>query len=449
MAIDPRRPFAPLGPPTRARYVVAAFLCTMSFVLYLDRVAMGQAAKPIQDQFGISNTNMSFVLMAFTLAYGLFEIPTGHWGDRIGARRVLTRIVLWWSAFTMLTAACWGFWSLVAVRFLFGAGEAGAYPNAARVMTRWFPPAERGRVQGFLLASGLAGGSLSPALAAYLIDAFNWRAAFIAFGAVGLIWAIGFRFWFRDRPSEHPAVNAEESELIGDLNTPQTQLSIPWRAVFGNRCIWLLSIIISLSAFVSYVYFSWFSNYLQSARGAGQIEAGWLSSLVLTGGAVGLLCGGAFADRITRYAADRPRARRRMCSIVYFLASACMFAAIQFESRLSTAALMTLSLLAMFCQQPTWWSSATEVSGPYIGPLFGLMNGAGAIGALASQFFFGWFTDFRKAQGFTGRDQWDPAFLLCAALLLNAGICWLFVDPSRRVGTTEEPHRPREEKLDN
>jgi hypothetical protein len=145
--------------------------------------------KPIQDEMGLSNTQMALVLMAFTLAYGLFEVPTGHWGDRSGSRRVLARIVVWWSAFTALTGACTGFASLLLVRFLFGAGEAGAYPNAARVIARWFPPGERGRTQGLLMASGLVGGTAAQVLAGYLIGAWDWRWTFVAFGAVGVAWA--------------------------------------------------------------------------------------------------------------------------------------------------------------------------------------------------------------------------------------------------------------------
>jgi len=125
--------------PTRTRYILVAWLCGLAGVLYLDRVCMAQAVGPIQAELDLSNTQISYALMAFTLAYGIFEIPTGRLGDRIGSRFVLTRIVIWWSLFTALTGASWGFSSLVLVRFLFGAGEAGAYPNAARVISRWFP----------------------------------------------------------------------------------------------------------------------------------------------------------------------------------------------------------------------------------------------------------------------------------------------------------------------
>ena len=152
---------------TKARFKVLGVLCLLSGVLYLDRICISAAVDSIQTDLKITNTQTSYVLMAFTLAYGLFEIPTGRWGDRLGARRVLTRISLWWSAFTALTGACTGFWMLLGVRFLFGAGEAGAFPNVARVMSRWFPDHERGRAQGILLAASQVGGALAPFLAAH------------------------------------------------------------------------------------------------------------------------------------------------------------------------------------------------------------------------------------------------------------------------------------------
>jgi len=195
-----------LPQPTRARFVTLSFICSMAFVLYLDRVCISQALKPMKEEFELTNTQTSLVLMAFTLAYGLFEIPTGSWGDRFGSRRVLTRIVLWWSAFTALTGCVWKFTYeldfglfpltisslglLIAVRFLFGAGEAGAVPNAARIIKLWFPLSERGRTQGWFQAAMHVGGTVAPVVAAWIIDSqAGWRGAFLLFGLVGVVWA--------------------------------------------------------------------------------------------------------------------------------------------------------------------------------------------------------------------------------------------------------------------
>src|SRR5687768_5627980 len=196
--------------PSRARYGVLFFLCTLVFILYIDRVCIGQAEQHIRKDQGLSKTQMGWVFTAFTLAYGLFEVPTGHWGDRRGSRGVITRIVIWWSVFTALTGAAWGFTSLLLIRFLFGAGEAGAFPNVARVVTRWFPPDKRGLARGAITTVSLLGGAASGFLAPPLIQGVGWRWTFVIFGAVGIAWAVAFYWWFRDDPAEHPGVNRAE-----------------------------------------------------------------------------------------------------------------------------------------------------------------------------------------------------------------------------------------------
>ena len=167
--------------PSRARYVVLLFLCLLSMVLYLDRICIGIAGASICKELDINALRWGMVLGAFTLAYGMFEVVTGHWGDRYGSRGVLTRIVVWWSIFTALTGAAFGFWSLIVVRFLFGAGEAGALPNASRVVTRWFPPAARGLARGVVITSTNVGGAVAPKLAEWMILAIGWKAMFVTF----------------------------------------------------------------------------------------------------------------------------------------------------------------------------------------------------------------------------------------------------------------------------
>jgi MFS transporter, ACS family, glucarate transporter len=425
----------PAAPPTRARFIVLAFLCTMAAILYLDRACMSAAVDPIEHEFGITKQwKMSIAMVAFTLAYGAFEIPTGRLGDRFGARRTLARVVAGWSIFTMLTAACWGLGSLIAVRFLFGAAEAGAFPNAARIVARWFPKTERGRVQGLMLTCALLGSSISPGLASLLIGWIDWRGMFVVFGSVGIIWAIIFTHWFRDDPAEHSGVNEAERATIGTGGPPPEHRPIPWREVFGNRSIWLLAGIIVCSSFVSYVYLSWYPKYLQSAREVGRLGAGVLASLALAGGAVGTLGGGFIVDHLTRKRAHPARARQRICSAAMASAGVILAVAMQVDSPWLSASLTSLFLLAMMSFQSTWWSTAIEVSGGHVGSLFGLMNGLGAIGAVSSQLFFGVFADWRAEQGYVGRDQWDPAFWACVAMLFVASLMWLGVDSRKKIG---------------
>jgi sugar phosphate permease len=301
---EPSPSAKPAGPrPTRVRYGVLAFLAVLAFVLYVDRVCIGKAAPAIEAELGLSHTEMGFVFAAFTLAYCLFEVPTGAWGDRHGSRGVLTRIVLWWSAFTALTGAAGTLGSLLLIRFLFGAGEAGALPNTARILARWFPPGRRGPAQGCINSTALVGGAVAPVAAAYLIELIGWRLAFVVFALPGLAWAVVFYRWYRDDPVDHPAVNAAERLLTSGAAAPpggSGHPPIPWRAVLTSANVWLLGGVISCTAFNSYLVFSWYPTYLEKGRGVDPVEAGWLAGLVLLGGALGSTLGGFLSDWLIR-----------------------------------------------------------------------------------------------------------------------------------------------------
>src|SRR5499427_8406665 len=173
---------------SRVRGRVLAFAFLLAVVTYLDRVCISAAAPFIMEDLHLSVFQMSVVFSAFTFAYSIFEIPSGWLGDVRGPRRVLTRIVLWWSGFTMLSGAARGFASLASIRFLFGAGEAGAFPNLAAAIHQWFPARERGRATGVYMLGSRVGGMLSAPVALLLIARWGWRASFVAFGAVGVVW---------------------------------------------------------------------------------------------------------------------------------------------------------------------------------------------------------------------------------------------------------------------
>ena len=406
--------------PSRTRFILVVWLCGLSGVLYLDRICWSQAAKPISTDLKLSDTQLGWIAVAFTIAYGIFEMPTGRLGDRFGSRSVLTRIVIWWSLFTALTGAGWGFASLLVIRFLFGAGEAGAFPNAARVISRWFPASERGRVQGIMLTAAQLGGVAAPTLAAYLIEFVGWRWAFAVFGLIGVAWATGFWYWFRDDPAEHEAVNEAELALIrsNGEKPPAHAEPIPWRAVLSNSGIWILGVAITCAAFMSYMYFTWFPKYLQDARECDNIEAGLLSSLVLAGSAIGVLGGGVVADRILRSGRDVVRCRRLLGGSCFTIAAGLLVVAVRMDSAIAMAAVAALSSLCLQIVLPTWWSAAIEQSGKHVGSLFGLMNMIGLVGAMVSQWFVGWFADYRKGLGFSGREQWDPMFNVYVGVLL-------------------------------
>jgi len=181
---------------------VLLLLIALAIITFVDRISIAVAGPRIQQELHIAPERWGWVIGAFVLAYGIFEIPTGALGDRIGQRSVLTRIVLWWSAFTCLTGAAIGFPALVVTRFLFGAGEAGAYPNISGAIVRWFPVRERARTQGFIWAASRLGGALSPLIVVPLQSAVGWRLTFIALGAIGIVWVVFWRAVYSDRPDD-------------------------------------------------------------------------------------------------------------------------------------------------------------------------------------------------------------------------------------------------------
>ncbi|MFN0056682.1 MAG: MFS transporter [Planctomycetales bacterium] len=452
----------PHSPPTRARMILLALLASLVFILYLDRVCIGKAAPRIEEELGISHTQMGYLFGAFTIAYGLFEVPTGRWGDRYGSRGVLTRIVLWWSLFTALTgcvpvfswdtgwSAPWSsatgeaarlaidsFAILLVVRFLFGAGEAGALPNNARVVARWFPLRERGVVQGTILTCQQLGGACAPILAGYMIEGVGWRWSFVLFGFVGIVWAALFYQWFRDNPAEHPGTNAAERALIaaGREGTADdgAHPPVPWGRVAGSLNVWLLGAIMNCGAFAAYMYMFWFPTYLQKGCDVEEIRAGWLAGMVMAGGATGAWCGGWLTGRIEQWTGEPIWGRRLLGGICLTLGALALSAIPFLESPISVALCATLACAVSQTQIGNWWSVVMLISGRHVGALFGLMNSMGVVGAFTSPLFFGWFADWRKSLGFLGRAQWDPAFWLYAGVLFTGAVCWLFVDPSHSV----------------
>jgi MFS family permease len=428
-------PSAPPQRPTRIRYGVLAFLCTLTFVLYLDRVCMGKAAVSIQRELGLSDTAMGFVHGAFMVSYAVFELPVGRWGDRHGSRGVLTRIVLCWSLFTAMTGAMFDFWRLIIVRFLFGAGEAGGFPNAARVVSRWFPGRARGPAQGVVVAAAQVGGALSPIVAAYLIELVGWRWTFAIFGLVGVVWAAAFYGWFRDDPAEHPGANDAERRLldVGPHAQGQAHDPIPWSIVLPSPNLWLLGGAMNCGAFAFYMYVSWFPKYLESTRDVGPILSGWLSSSILAGGAIGCFTGGYIGNWVSARVADRRQSRRIVGCCGFALAAVALTIGVNCSSPVATSLFTALALLAGQVQLTAWWATVADISGKHLGAMFGLMNSMGGFAAFGSQVFFGWFGDWMKGRGHVGRAIWDPAFYIYAAVYALGAVLWLFIDANKSI----------------
>ncbi|MEP6962380.1 MAG: MFS transporter, partial [Acidobacteriota bacterium] len=228
--------------PTRARHVVLWMTVAVYMITYMDRVVLSATTTDMRKDLGFSLITMSYIVAAFRWSYALFQVPGGLLGDRIGPRKALTWIVIWWSAFTSFTALAWSASVMIAVRFLFGVGEAGAFPIATRSLSRWMLRTERGFAQGVTHAGSRLGSAVTPPIVAYLILHFGWRVPFFVFGALGLVWAAAWYLYYRDTPDEHSGVNAAERELIhtGGAAKKSAPTSVPWGKILSSPTLWFL-----------------------------------------------------------------------------------------------------------------------------------------------------------------------------------------------------------------
>ena len=406
------------------RHRVLGLLILLFAIVYLDRVCISVAGPRIQDDLHIDPVGWGWVTAMFTLSYCLFEIPTGALGDRIGPRRVLTRVVLWWSAFTSLTGMVWNYNLLLITRFCFGAGEAGAFPNASVVVSRWFPTTQRAGMSGVLLMASQIGGAIAPLLVVPIQIRYGWHASFYIFGMLGLIWAAVWYTWFRDSPSEKRGVSLAELSQIGPAATPHAK-GFPWRFALRSE-----SVLAMLGMAFCYVYVytffqTWFHTFL--VRGRGFSEGSLvLSALPYVVAACANLTGGVASDALVRRLGLK-WGRRSLGIAGLGSACLCTIAAMVVRQQLITLILLSLVYGGITFQQAGVFGVCLDIGRRHAGSMVGLMNTSAQVGGLLSTVAYGYLVDrFRS---------YDAPFVPMAALLLVGAILWFKIDASRELRT--------------
>jgi ACS family glucarate transporter-like MFS transporter len=417
-----------LMPPTRTRYRAAGFLLALAAVTYLDRVSISVLAPQMSRDLSLTKLQMSFVFSAFAVAYAAFEIVTAWWGERIGPRRVLTRIVAWWSCFTIATSLAWNYSSLLVIRFLFGAGEAGAWPSAALAFSRWTPVSERGRAQGFFFAAAHLSGGLTPLLVAALIPYMSWRAIFAACGAVGFVWAAAWFRWFRDEPRDHASVNAAEAELIEAgrrVSTHEHAGGEAWRAIVGSSTVWFLCLAYFSNSYGSYFVMTWLPTYLAEQRGFQTGSLSFFSGLPLLLSVFGDISGGAVTDFMTRRFGLRI-GRSGVAVAGYAVAGAAMFGSVLSTTPVMAASLIAVSVAASMFTLSATWAACIDIGGEHTAVLSASMNTTGQIGSILSPIVTGWVV--------THFSNWQTPLLIMGGLYVLSAMLWMLVDPRKRIG---------------
>lgn len=389
-------------------YFYLLLLCLLAIIMYLDRVCISVAGPRMQDVLHISPEQWGWVGTVFSLGYGLFEVPTGHWGDRFGARRILTRIVLWWSAFTVLTGLAATYPLLLIVRFLFGAGEAGAFPIVAVAINQWFPPATRGRAFGAFIMCSQLGGALSPLLVVPIQQRFGWPMSFYAFGCLGVVWCVIWFWRFRDRTVESPLAVTH----------------VPWRPILGNRSLWAVMALTACYVYTMGFYQTWLHTFLVKGRAFTEHDLSW-SALPYLFGAAGNLLGGIAVDWVAKRAGVRWS--RRGVGIAGLLAAGVSIAAVFLTtSHFAVIACLSLAYFGITFQQPAVFAACADIGGTRSGAVTGMMNTAGQVGYATSSFVFGYLV---KVFG-----NYNAPLLPMAAMLAAGMLLWWRVDVTTKPG---------------
>jgi MFS transporter, ACS family, glucarate transporter len=416
--------------PVRARVLGFAFL--LAVVTYLDRVCISAAAPYIMDDLNLSVLQMSVVFSAFTLSYSLFEIPSGWLGDVKGPRSVLTRIVVWWSAFTMLTAAARGFTSLVIIRFLFGAGEAGAFPNIARSFSRWFPARERGRANGVMFLGSRMGGMLSAPIALLIIARWGWRASFVIFGLLGVVWAAAWYAWYRDRPEDHPAVSREELAWIqqdGNVSGDHTQSAgTPWRALVRSRNLYAICAMYFAFGYGLYFYFTWLPTYLIKVLGFSLLGGGIFAALPFLLAGVADLVGGWLTDHLSKRYGLRVGRCHLGCG-AFFTCALLVFASTLPIPAVAKAVLLALALASADLALGACWAVPIDIAPDHAGVITGCMNTLGNLGGLVGPLVVGIAVDRWHS--------WTFPFYITALVYAGGALAWLAIDPTSPIRASE------------
>jgi MFS family permease len=413
------------------RHRVLGLLAALSVITYIDRVCISVAGPRIQDEFGLSAEQWGLATGAFAIAYAVFEIPSGWLADRFGARAMLLRIVLWWSAFTTLTAVAGKIWSLVLIRFLFGAGEAGAYPTASAAVYRWFPPLERGRSFGIILLSGQFGAAIAPLLIVPLQVHFGWRASFCLFGLVGAGWSVIWWRWYRNGPEELATISAAECAEIGPAPQPNPH-GIPVRAILQSKSVWAVMGATFAYLYSYYFFLFWLPTYLVREHGFSE-NGTKLSALPFLLGMASNFSGGYTRDAAVRRWGPvwGPRSIGLLGLATAALAA---FGARECASGYGAVAWLALCYGGITFQQPVMFSTCVDIGRRNSGAVVGCMNTAGALGGLLSSFVFGYFV-----QHFGGYD----AVLLSMVLLLAVGaVLWLAIDATATLASAPQEPGP-------
>jgi MFS transporter, ACS family, glucarate transporter len=417
--------------PLRAVLVFLTFLHTVN--LYIDRAAISAGRNSMVADLRLTDIEFGWVMAMFTLGYALFQAPTGYFADRRGPRFVLTAIIIFWSFCTAITSAAKNFIQLLIIRFIFGAGEAGAFPALSKVVYNWFPLRERGIVQGINFSGSRIGAAFTLPLVAWMISEIGWRWSFILVGLVGAAYAVFWYFVFRDKPEDSKWISESEKEFIIKNRQQPTVGELPpfsMKVLLKSKNMWLAMGQYICSNFTFYFTLTWMLPYIADRFQIDIIQAGMYSMFPLLSGALGNWVSGWMVDSIYSRSNNLKKSRRVPAIIGFCLAALGMVMVTMVQSPVLAVVFMSIAIFGADMTLSPSWSFCIDISKERAGVISGTMNMAGNLGAFVTIIAYPYL--------FAATNSHVPFFYICAILSLCAILMWSFMNPDKPLFTNNK-----------
>lgn len=398
----------------KRKNIILALLVILSVITFLDRTCITFSSIEIKTDLGIDQSGWGWVMSIFTLSYGLMQIPLGALGDKAGHRWVLAGIVLWWSLFTGFTGLATGLLSMLAIRFCFGIGEAGASPCSTSVISRWFKKEEVGKAQGFVWAATRLGGAAAPFIVIPLVAGYGWRFSFYVLGAIGIVWTVVWFIYYRDRK---PAT-AEGSGV------KTVKEKIPWRKMASHPQFWIICAMYFFYAFGSWFFFTWFPEYMKQGRGFGAEELKYAVAIPFLMSMAGNIAGGYLTDRLSKRYGIKT-GRKALGTVCLAVSAVCMVLAAFIPGKTAVFIFLSLCFGIFDLMLPSAWALCIDLGKRYAGSVSGAMNTFGNLGGFCCSLMFGYLL---KATG-----NYDLPLYMIAAMLIVSAILFSFINPSKPI----------------
>ena len=394
----------------KRKTIILTMLVLLGVVTFLDRINISVAGSSIMHDLNLSAAEWGWVQSAFILSYGLMQIPMGALGDRFGHRKILSLIVLWWSLFTAFTGMAGGLASLLVIRFMFGIGEAGSSPCSTGVISRWFEKHEVGKAQGYVWAASRMGGALTPFVVIPVMAWLGWREAFYLLGGLGIIWAVVWYFYYRDRKPQ-------------TLQTVE-QKAIPWRTILHHKQFWIICAMYFFYAFGSWFFFSWFPTFMELGRGFAKSELTYAVAVPFIMSMIGNISGGYLTDRLSKKYGLKI-GRKALGSASLAISAVCMFLAAFIPGKMAVFVFLSLCFGIFDLMLPSAWALCIDLGKQHAGTISGAMNTAGNLGGFFCGILFGFLV---QSSG-----NYNLPLYVIAGMLIISACLFTLINPTKPI----------------